>query len=169
MNEVSSRIPKPLMVATVKFSHPLLTTGSPNQVYRRQFRSAMMYGMHENSSVLPFLVTLVKVNLKKKGEKVWYILKNRIIHMNAGTWDVANWVHRCCVKEQGSRISCKRSKGKLLDLAVFVSFISDGDDPSGNKKIKKEKLPNIPTGKRKLSPINIWSQKDRVCEYWWGR
>ena len=120
MNEVSNRIPKPLMVATVKFSHPLRTTGRPNQVYRRQFRSAMMYGMHESSSVLPFLITLLIVNLKRKEKVIWYPVILRNYSCWCRKWDIANWVHPCCVKEQGSCIPCKRSKGKLSELAVFV-------------------------------------------------
>ena len=63
MKESSRRMPKPLIVTTGKFSRLWLTMGSPYQVYRRQFRSAMVYGTHENSSVLFFFMTLENVNL----------------------------------------------------------------------------------------------------------
>lgn len=66
INDVSSRIPTPFIVNTGTFSHCLLTTGSPYQVYKRQLSRAIMYGMLENSSVLPFFITLLKVNLDTK-------------------------------------------------------------------------------------------------------
>lgn len=70
MNESSNIMPNPLMVIRRKFSQPELTTGKPYQVYNRQLNRAMMYGIHENSSVLRFAITLLKVNLQKHQKKI---------------------------------------------------------------------------------------------------
>lgn len=63
MNVPSNSTPSELMLQTVMFSHPQLTTGKPYQLYVRQLNKAKIYGMHENSSTLAFFITLLNVNL----------------------------------------------------------------------------------------------------------
>jgi len=63
INVLSKSTPSELMPERVQFSHPELTTGRPYQVYVRLLNKVKTYGMHEYSSTLPFLITLLNVNI----------------------------------------------------------------------------------------------------------
>jgi hypothetical protein len=73
MNEASNSAPIALMVKTVTFSHPQLTTGNPYQLYVRQVKRVRIYGTHENSPTLASLITLLNVNLENRITEIWWL------------------------------------------------------------------------------------------------